>query len=265
MEVIYEDNFFMGVTVDTYNNKEYIIYSDNGMETYYTGKIGSFLFEHFKYTDQILTPSFFEAQKHLKLNSIHQYDVSDVLRVSAPDIISEWESSYNIENGVGVLFLIYRNCQQYLIAEKNKTAQISLIIEYINKLYAAGLFPRQCMNCDSLFLSHRKHGDVLCSNDCKRKSRSANTKSYYASRSENEQLYLKIYRKWKQRIYRAEVKLSKDAAKRLNRELSRLTTMHKSASTLRKAGRFDENEWSNMLLNYDKELYELWDNIKAAD
>lgn len=266
MKVIFEDDCYIGVSIDTYNNKEYIINSDNETVTYYTGKIGSFLFDHFKYSAQILTSSFFEAQKHLKLNDSHCYDVNDVLKVSAPDVISEWENNYNIENAVGVLFLIYKKGRQYLIAEKNETAQISLIIEYLNKLYAVGLFPRCCMNCGSMFLSHKKHGDVLCSDSCKRKKKSQNTLAYYARGTEGEKLYLKIYRKWKQRINRAADKrsVSEDGLELLDQKLKQLTCMRRTATDRRKAGRFDEAEWLVLLRDYDREFYELWNEVKRC-
>lgn len=116
MEVMFENKSFVGISIDTYNKKEYVVTSENGVETYYTEKIGNFLF--CDYVVQLFTPNFFEAQKHLRLNAEHRYDVYDVLKVSAPNVISEWETSYDVEKGVGVLFAIYRNKRQYLFAEK---------------------------------------------------------------------------------------------------------------------------------------------------
>lgn len=267
MKIVFEDNSFIGVSVDEYNNKEYVISSENGTETYFTEKTGDFLSKHFCYTDLLLTPSFYEAQKHMKLNSEHQYDVLDVLKISSPDIISEWEAAYYSNICVGKVFLLYRNGQQYLIAEKNQTAQITLIIGYINKLYAQGLFPRLCMNCGSLFLSGKRHGNVLCSDSCKRKGKVKNTMDYYGRHSENDRFYLNIYRKWYQRIKRAADNKSVDQADLdlLRRRLNQLTFMHKTAADKRKAGTFDETEWHESLLNYDTEFYKLWDKIKKTN
>ena len=243
------------------------IKSENGVETYYVERVGSFLSEHFDFVNQIFTSDFFEAQKHLKLNAGHQYDALDVLKVSAPEIISEWETAYDIESthAVGALYLIYRNDRQYLVAEKDLFSQISLIINYLNKLYADGLFPRKCMRCGSLFLSGKRHGNVLCSDECRKKKKVQNTIHYYSVCSENEKLYLKIYRKWKEREHRAadNHSISESGLEQLDRKLKQLIVMHREYAYRREEGRLNEADWAAALENYDNELYELWDNIKS--
>lgn len=132
MKVIFDNNSFVGISIEKYNRREYVIKSENGVETYYVERVGSFLSEHFDFANQIFTSDFFEAQKHLKLNAGHQYDALDVLKVSAPEIISEWETAYDIESthAVGALYLIYRNDRQYLVAEKDLFSQISCSLTY---------------------------------------------------------------------------------------------------------------------------------------
>ena len=265
MKIMFDNNSFIGIYIDIYNRKEYVIKSENGTETYFVGKIGNFLSEHYEYAAQIFTPSFFEAQKHLKLNAGHLYDVRNVLKVSAPNLISEWEAAYDVEKAVGVLYLVYRNKRQYLIAEKNMTSQISLIIEYLNKLYAAGLFPRLCMSCGSLFLSGKKHGEVLCSEECRKKKKSQNTMAYYGKLSENEALYNNLYRKWKQRIDRAEEKhtIGSEGIAQLRQRLKNLIETNRVLANECKAGNISDEEYRNRIVLCDKELYELFDTIKG--
>lgn len=59
MKIMFDNNSFVGIYIDTYNRKEYVIKSENGTETYFTEKIGNFLSEHYEYAVQIFTPSFF--------------------------------------------------------------------------------------------------------------------------------------------------------------------------------------------------------------
>lgn len=265
MKIMFDNYSFVGISIDTYNRKEYVIKSENGAETYFTEKIGNFLSEHYEYATQIFTPSFFEAQKHLKLNAGHLYDVRNVLKVSAPNVISEWETAYDIEKAVGVLYLVYRNDRQYLVAEKDMMSQISLIIEYLNKLYAAGLFPRLCMSCGSLFISGKKHGDVLCSEECRKKKKSQNTMAYYGKLSKNEVLYNNLYRKWKQRIERAEEKQTIDAEgiAQLRQGLKNLIETNRLLANESKAGNISDEDYHNRIVLRDKELYELIDTIKG--
>jgi len=267
MKVIFDNNSFVGISIETYNRREYVIKSENGVETYYVERVGSFLSEHFDFANQIFTSDFFEAQKHLKLNAGHQYDALDVLKVSAPKIISEWEAAYEFESthAVGALYLIYRNDRQYFVAEKDMISQISFIINYLNELYAAGMFPRKCMRCGSLFLSGKRHGNVLCSDECRKKKKVQNTIHYYSVCSENEKLYLKIYRKWKEREHRAadNHSISESGLEQLDWKLKQLIVMHRECAYRREEGRLNEADWAAALENYDNELYELWDNIKS--
>ena len=72
MKITFDNNSFVGISIDTYNRREYVIKSENGVETYCVEGIGRFLSDHFDFANQIFTPDFFEAQKHLKLNAGHQ-------------------------------------------------------------------------------------------------------------------------------------------------------------------------------------------------
>ena len=59
MKVIFDNNSFVGISIETYNRREYVIKSENGVETYYVERVGSFLSEHFDFANQIFTSEFF--------------------------------------------------------------------------------------------------------------------------------------------------------------------------------------------------------------
>ena len=121
------------------------------------------------------------------------------------------------------------------------------------------------MRCGSLFLSGKRHGNVLCSDECRKKKKVQNTIHYYSVCSENEKLYLKIYRKWKEREHRAadNHSISESGLEQLDRKLKQLIVMHREYAYRREEGRLNETDWAAALENYDNELYELWDNIKS--
>ncbi|MCC8043420.1 MAG: DUF6076 domain-containing protein [Oscillospiraceae bacterium] len=146
---------------------------------------------------------------------------------------------------------------------------ISLLWYYLDELYNVNLFPRSCMNCGRLFLSGKKHGDVLCSAECRKKKKSQNTMTYYGNLSENEVLFTKIYRKWKQRIDRAEENrtVSEKGIKQLRQELRELTEINRTRANERKKRNvldcvsFDKLYY-DVLTSKDKSLYTLFNSLK---
>ena len=210
----------------------------------------------------ILSENFFDAQKHLSLNQRHQYSSYDLLKQCYPDILS------GVSNGIRV---IYIGDSPYIATDFRV---IDLLGFYLDKLYEKGLFPRSCMSCGSLFLSGKKNGDVLCSADCRKKKKSQNTMAYYGRLSENEVLYNNIYRKWKQRIGRAEEKhtISEDGIEKLNQGLNYLTHINRTRANERKMGNVKEingipdyvsfdSDYKHFLTSQDEYLYQLFNSL----
>ena len=85
------------------------------------------------------------------------------------------------------------------------------------------------------------------------------------SEKNGQELYLKIYRKWKEREHRAadNHSISESGLEQLDRKLKQLIVMHREYAYRREEGRLNETDWAAALENYDNELYELWDNIKS--
>lgn len=120
------------------------------------------------------------------------------------------------------------------------------------------------------FLSGKKHGDVLCSEKCRKKKKSQNTMVYYGNLSENEALYNNLYRKWKQRIDRAEEKhtIGLEGIAQLRQKLKELTEINRESSNKRKRNEYDDLErfdkaYFDALNISDRKLYELFDALTA--
>lgn len=173
----------------------------------------------------LLSDTFFETQKHLSLNDRH--------KLSSYEMLKDFDTSE-----------ISGNLRSFYIGDCPYMATdfdfIGLLRFYLDELYSINLFPRSCMSCGSLFLSGKKHSDVLCSAECRKKKKSQNTMTYYGNLSENEVLYTKIYRKWKQRIDRAEESrsVSEKGIEQLRQELKELTEINRTRANEQKRGTF---------------------------
>lgn len=214
----------------------------------------------------ILSNSFFEFQTHLSLNERHGYSSYDVLKQCYPDKIP------NVSNNLKIFYI---GEIMYIATDFHF---IDLFRYYLDKIYAAGMFPRRCMSCDSLFLSGKKHGDVLCSYECRKKRKSQNTMAYYEKLSENETLYNNLYRKWKQRIDRAEEKHTIGAAGIvcLRQHLKELVDINRIRANERKKGNVPEKDgipdyqsfdklYYEVLMSQDQLLYQQFNSLKAAE
>lgn len=205
----------------------------------------------------IISDSFFEKQKHLSLNDRHRLTSYELLKDKTD----------------------YTNLHFFYIEDRIYAATdfdfIGLLRYYLDEMYSVNLFPRSCMSCGKLFLSGKKHGDVLCSAECRKKKKSQNTMAYYENLSENEVLYTKIYRKWKQRIDRAEENstVSEKGIAQLRQELKELTEVNRIRANERKKGNVPEKDgvpdyesfdklYYDVLMSKDKFLYMLFNSLK---
>lgn len=208
----------------------------------------------------VLSDNFFETQKHLSLNSRH--------KLSSYEMLKSFTSSIS-----GNLHYFYINDCPYAATDFDF---IGLLRYYLDELYNVNLFPRSCMSCGKLFLSGKKHGDVLCSAECRKKKKSQNTMTYYDNLSENEVLYTKIYRKWKQRIDRAETNhtVSEKGLEQLRQELKELTEVNRIRANERKKGNVPEKDgvpdyesfdklYYDVLMSKDSFLYTLFNSLKG--
>ena len=214
--------------------------------------------EHLK--KSLLSDTFFETQKHLSLNDRH--------RLSSYEMLKQYGTEIS-----GHLHYFYIGDCPYMATDFDF---IGLLRYYLDELYSANLFPRSCMSCGTLFLSGKKHGDVLCSSECRKKKKSQNTMTYYGNLSENEVLYTKIYRKWKQRIDRAEESrsVSEKGIEQLRQELKELTEINRTRANERKKGNVPEKDgvpdyksfdklYYDVLTSKDKFLYTLFNSLKG--
>lgn len=208
----------------------------------------------------VLSDNFFETQKHLSLNSRH--------KLSSYEMLKSLTSSIS-----GNLHYFYINDCPYAATDFDF---IGLLRYYLDELYNVNLFPRSCMSCEKLFISGKKHGDVLCSSECRRKKKSQNTMTYYDKLSANEVLYTKIYRKWKQRIDRAETNqtVSEKGLEQLRQELNELTEVNRIRANERKKGNVPEKDgvpdyesfdklYYDVLMSKDRFLYTLFNSLKG--
>lgn len=209
----------------------------------------------------VMSDTFFETQKHLSLNSRHKLSSYEMLK------------SFNTSEVSGNLHYFYINDCPYAATDFDF---IGLLRYYLDELYNVNLFPRSCMSCGKLFISGKKHGDVLCSAECRRKKKSQNTMAYYDNLSENEVLYTKIYRKWKQRIDRAETNhtVSEKGLEQLRQELKELTEVNRIRANERKKGNVPEKDgvpdyesfdklYYDVLMSKDRFIYTLFNSLKG--
>ncbi len=212
----------------------------------------------------LLSETFLDIQKHLSLNERHRYSSFEVLKSCYPDKMNGNNEDFRI---------FYIEDTPYIATDFNF---IGLLRYCLDELYSAGLFPRKCMSCGKLFLSGKKHGDVLCSAACRKKKKSENTMAYYDNLSENEVLYTKIYRKRKRRIDRAETNhtISEKGIEQLRQELKELTNVNRIRANERKKGNVPEkdgvpdyksfdNKYHQILEDKDEGLYELFKSVKS--
>ena len=208
----------------------------------------------------LLSDTFFETQKHLSLNDRH--------KLSSYEMLKQYDTEIS-----GHLHYFYIGDCPYMATDFDF---IGLLRYYLDELYNVNLFPRSCMSCGRLFLSGKKHGDVLCSAECRKKKKSQNTMTYYGNLSENEVLYTKIYRKWKQRIDRAEESrsVSEKGIEQLRQELKELTEINRTRANERKRGNVPEKDgvpdyksfdklYYDVLTSKDKFLYTLFNSLKG--
>lgn len=308
-------NSFFALSIDVYNKREQIIFCIGYANEYFIGKgknvitesreLGEFVFDfsesedrhnilyeymsqykqfievntqHWQYDDSlaerhtkfeqtvaalknpILSDSFFEKQKHLSMNDRHKLTSYEILKDKTTD---------------KHLHYFYIGDCPYVATDFDF---VGLLRYYLDEMYGETLFPRSCMSCGKLFISGKKHGDVLCSAECRKKKKSQNTMNYYDKLSENEVLYTKIYRKWKQRIDRAaeSCTVSEKGLEQLREELSELTRINRIRANERKKGNVPEKDgvpdyesfdklYYDMLMSKDRFLYTLFNSVKNAD
>lgn len=265
---------YFAVSLDTYNKKEYIMYSVGDVIVEKERTLGEFLFDffdtsqerenvvdeylsHFHDADKecFMTDRFFAIQKHIKLNKMHRYSASQVLEQISPDNITK------VSNKVEMFYI---GEKRYVASEHNF---LELFKYYLDEIYTAGMFPRSCMNCGSLFISGKKHGYVLCSEKCRRKKKSQNTMAYYKRQSECEALYYNLYRKWKQRIDRADEKhtIGAEGIAQLRQEFEKLIRFNRQRINECKefvhTQSFQEEHYKE-LMACDNNLYQLFDELK---
>lgn len=265
---------YFAVSLDTYNKKEYIMYSVGDVIVEKERALGEFLFDfsdipqerenvvdeylsYFPDADKecLLTERFFAIQKHMKLNQMHRFSASQVLEQISPDNITK----------------VSNKLEMFYIGEKRYVASdydfFELFRYYLDEIYTVGMFPRICMSCGSLFISAKKHGDVLCSEKCRRKKKSQNTMAYYKRQSECEALYYNLYRKWKQRIDRADKKhtIGSEGIAQLRREFEKLIRINRQRINECKefvhTRSFQEAHYKE-LIACDNNLYQLFDELK---
>ena len=210
----------------------------------------------------ILSDVFFEAQKHLTLNERHTHSSFQVLKSCYPDKITDISNDFRA---------FYIKDKLYIATDFNF---VGLLRFYLDELYAEGMFPRSCMSCGTVFLSGKKHGEVLCSAECRKKKKAQNTMAYYDKLSENEVLFNSLYRKWKQRIDRAEEKQTVDekGIAQLRQELKEFTEINRARANERKKGNVPEKDgvpdyesfdklYHDILVSKDEFLYTLFNSV----
>lgn len=197
---------FIAVSLDTYNKKEYLVYSIGNEKFSKIRKLGTLLFDLSGSGDaaaeylsifsdmkaaELLTDDFLESQKHLSLNEAHRYSSYDILK------------KYPDNNESSKLTAFYIQDRLYVAAQNNLKY---LLQYYLDTLYANNLFPRKCKCCNGLFLAKTHLFDVLCQT-CREKSTAEKTLRYKENHNDDyETQYIKIYQKWYTRIRRAKAR-----------------------------------------------------------
>ena len=178
------------ITLDTYNGKEHIICQENNTETEYVQELGAFLLDF----PDIFNDNFYDVQRHLKLNARHSYSSLPVLEQCCPELVRK-DVKIN---------MFYRDDMRFFAID---TERIELLRYYLDELYAANLFPRRCINCNTLFVAKSHLFDVLCSDACKKQKTSEKLIRYKERHDdEYEAQYMKVYQRWYTRIRRLKIK-----------------------------------------------------------
>lgn len=209
-------NNYFAISLDTYKKKEYIMYSVGDTVIEKERNLGEFLFdfsdvlqkrnrknvvdEYLSYFPEVkkeclLTDKFIEIQRHISLDEMHKYSSFQIFEQLHLENILKSSNSYN---------MFYVGSQLYVATDFNL---YGLFRYYLDEIYAAGLFPRRCLNCDRLFIANTNIFDVLCSDAC-RKQRNSEKLSRYKEKhnDECETQYMKVYQRWYTRIRRAKEK-----------------------------------------------------------
>lgn len=194
---------FIAVSLDTYNKKEYLMYSIGNEKFSEIRKLGTLLFDLSGSGDataeywsifsdmkaaELLTDDFLESQKHLSLNEAHRYSSYDILKRYPDNDESSKLTAFYIQDR---LYVAAQNNLKYLLQY------------YLDTLYANNLFPRKCKCCNCLFLAKTHLFDVLCQT-CREKSTAEKALRYKENHNDDyETQYIKVYQKWYTRIRRA--------------------------------------------------------------
>lgn len=197
---------FIAVSLDTYNKKEYLVYSIRNEKFSGIRKLGTLLFDLSGSGDaaaeylsifsdmkaaELLTDDFLESQKHLSLNEAHRYSSYDILK------------KYPDNNESSKLTAFYIQDRLYVAAQNNLKY---LLQYYLDTLYANNLFPRKCKCCNGLFLAKTHLFDVLCQT-CREKSIDEKALRYKENHNDDyETQYIKVYQRWYTRIRRAKAR-----------------------------------------------------------
>ena len=264
-------NTYFAVSLDLYNKKEYILYSIGGREIRKVRELGELLFDFADQGDTperynaaaeylscfsekkitpLITENYFERQKHLHLNEEHRFTSYGLIGCL-----------FDNKNKSDRLISFYLNDRLYTAIEDN----FELLLQYyLDVIYSVNLFPRKCMNCGLLFLSGKKHGDVLCSVECRKKKKSQNSMAYYRRLSENEILYTKLYRKWRLRITKNKNnnKFDDESIERLENKLQDFIKINRIASQNYKSEKISCEEYLDRIVMCEKELNDLFFEIK---
>lgn len=211
----------------------------------------------------LVNDKFLDIQKHMKLD--------DNRRFSSTDILDALNREYDNNGKIRIMYI--DNCP-YIVTDFDF---VGLFRYYLDELYNMGLFPRKCMRCNSWFLAKKKHGNVLCSSECQKKSNAHNSMEYYKKMDENDKIYYNLYHKWKQRINKLKEnnEISSDKIDKLIEGLTLLTEINKARVSYRKKlnvsdkdgipnhHSFDE-EYKSAFQTQDDNMYSILKEINSA-
>ena len=261
-------NTFFAVSLDLYSKKEYIVYSIDGQKVSKVRELGELLFdfadpvneperynaaaEYLSYFPEkrivpLLTDDFFEAQKHLKLNSEHRYSAYELLKFYTDKLCdSSMLTAFYLKDK---LYMSIQNDFKYLLQF------------YLDTLYNVNLFPRRCKRCNGLFLAKTSWFDVLCSDSCKKQSAIEKKNRYIEKHNdEYEAQYMKVYQKWYTRIRRAKAKgqMSKDKLQICNKIFSSFTSESYEKRYDVRNGKITHDAFLEWLDNYNNQMNTLF-------
>ena len=257
-------NTFFAVSIDLYNKKEYIIYSIDGKKVSKVRELGEILFdfadpvneperynaaaEYLSYFPEkrivpLLTDDFFEAQKHLKLNSEHRYSAYTLLNsYTDKPCDSSMLTAFYLKDK---LYMSIQNDFKYLLQF------------YLDTLYNVNLFPRRCKRCNGLFLAKTSWFDVLCSDSCKKQSAIEKKNRYIEKHNdEYEAQFMKIYQRWYTRIRRAKEKgeLTETEQQIYDNVFSKFTAESKEKRNSVREHKISSEEYLKWLCEFDIQM-----------